>query len=130
MSTLANYGLVAIGGALGAMARMGAGQLITAIAGTRLPWHTFAINITGSLCLGYVATAIALRGGTNAALINHLVAIGFLGAYTTFSTFELETWNLFISGRTWAAIGYVFASVTVGLAAIGLGVTLARWTLA
>src|SRR5690606_26108350 len=108
------------------MARMGAGHLVTSLAGTRLPWHTFTINVTGSLCLGFVATAIALKGGNSAAIFNHLIAIGFLGAYTTFSTFEVETWNLFISGRTIAAIGYVLASVIVGIAAVGLGVTIAR----
>lgn len=130
MSTLANYALVGLGGALGAMSRMGVGHLVTVMAGTRMPWHTFTINITGSLCLGFVATAVALRSGSGTAIMNHLVAIGFLGAYTTFSTFEVETWNLFINGRTWAAIGYVLASVTLGFAAVGLGVVLARWALA
>jgi len=121
-----NYALVAMGGAMGAMARMGAGHLVSAVAGTRYPWHTFTINVSGSLLLGFVATWLGVRAGGHVAAVNHVIAIGFLGAYTTFSTFELETWNLLSAGRTAAAIGYAVSSLLVGVVAIGAGVWIAR----
>lgn len=122
----ANYALVALGGALGAMARMGAGHWIRSFAGGLFPWHTFAINVSGSLLLGVVITLIAGRAAPNTAALNHLIVIGFLGAFTTFSTFELETWNLVTEGRWPVALLYVLTSVIAGFAGLGLGIYVGR----
>lgn len=121
-----SYAWVALGGALGAMARMGVGHWVRGFAGGAFPWHTFAINVSGSLCLGFAITLIAGRAMPNTAALNHLVAIGFLGAFTTFSTFELETWNLVADGRWPTALLYVLSSVMAGFAGLGLGIYAAR----
>lgn len=120
------YAWVALGGALGAVARMLVGQGVTALAGTRLPWHTFVINVVGSAALGFVVTAIGVRAPASAGMLNHLVAVGFLGAFTTFSTFELEIWNMVSAGRVGAAVGYGVLSVVVGFLGLGVGIWAAR----
>ncbi len=121
-----SYAWVGLGGALGAMARMGAGHWIRVIFGGLFPWHTFAINVTGSFLLGAAVTLIAGRAMPNTAMLNHFLAIGFLGAFTTFSTFELETWNLVAEGRWPIALLYVVTSVMAGFAGLGLGIYAAR----
>ncbi len=126
-SGLSGYAWVALGGALGAMARMGMGRWVRSFAGGAFPWHTFTINVLGSFFLGFLATAIALRGTTHAASLNHFAAIGFLGAFTTFSAFELETWNLVTEGRWPVALLYVLSSVLAGFAGLGLGVYAGRF---
>ncbi len=125
-STLAGYGLVALGGALGAMARMGVGQWVRTVAQGPVPWHTFVINVGGSFALGVVVSVLAARGQEHTAVLNHLLAIGFLGAFTTFSTFELETWNLVTEGKWVVALLYVMASVVSGCGGLGLGVLAGR----
>jgi len=125
-SNWTGYALVAIGGAFGAMARMGVGNLVRSVAGGPFPWHTFAINLSGSLALGFAATWFGIRAMPGTAALNHLVAIGFLGAYTTFSTFELETWNLVTEGRWAIASVYVIGSVAAGFAGLAAGVMLGR----
>ena len=126
INSAAGYLLVALGGAGGAMARMAVGNWVKSFAAAGFPWHTFVINITGSLLLGFVATLVGARASASASAINHLVAIGFLGAYTTFSTFELETWTLVNQGRWLTALGYVLGSVTIGFAGLGAGILLGR----
>ncbi len=121
-----NYAWVALGGALGAMARMGVGHWIRGFAAGPFPWPTFAINISGSFLLGAFVTVIAGRAMPNTVALNHLVAIGFLGAFTTFSTFELETWNLVNDGRWLMALMYVVSSVAVGFTGLGIGIFMAR----
>ena len=117
MTTLA----VAVGGALGALARYGVG---IALAGGTFPWATLAINVTGSFLLG-----AALGGpgdGRWDATLTTAVTVGFLGAFTTFSTFAHETVVMLRDGRVHAALGYVAASIVVGLAAAAAGYVLAR----
>lgn len=121
-----SYAWVAVGGALGTMARMAVGHWVRGFATGAFPWHTFAINVSGSFLLGAVITLIASRATPSTAMLNHLVAIGFLGAFTTFSTFELETWNLVTQGRWPTALLYVFTSVMAGFAGFGLGIYAAR----
>ena len=125
-SGFSGYAWVALGGALGAMARMGFGRWVRSFAGGPFPWHTFAINILGSFLLGLIATVIAVRASAHTAALNHLAAIGFLGAFTTFSTFELETWNLVTEGKWPVALLYVMTSVLAGFAGLGLGVYAGR----
>lgn len=117
------YGLIAIGGALGAMARAFVGTWVQSrLPNSTFPWGTFLINATGSLLLGFVATLLAER------VLNHphirpLVTIGFVGAYTTFSTFEYESLQL---GSSLQALGNLVGSVVVGYGCVWLGTYLAH----
>ena len=108
---------IAIAGALGALARYG----IARAAGTtrNFPWPTLAINVIGCFALGVLA-ALAVRGRVSdtAAVV---MGTGFLGAFTTFSTFGVETWTLLRTERPGAAAAYVLASVLVGVGAAALG---------
>jgi CrcB protein len=124
-------GLVAFGSSLGGLLRWVVGLLAGKWFGTSFPWGTFFINITGCLFLGWfsvVAERVA-NGGNGWIKIDDLrlfLAVGFTGAYTTFSTYEFESHNLFRDGDTLKGSIYLFGSVFVGLAAVRLGVLLAR----
>lgn len=127
ISTGVSYLLVGVGGALGAISRLAIGNLVRGVLTSAWPWHTFAINISGSFLLGLLVTVLGSRVSGNATAIHHFAAIGFLGAFTTFSTFELETWSLLTQGRWGVAIGYIAGSTLVGLAALAGGIALGRW---
>ena len=109
--------LVALGGAAGAVARYGVGAWMGSRPGEGFPWATFAINVSGSLLLGVLARALpADAHGARA-----LLAVGFCGAYTTFSTFSAET-LLLLEQRAWTTAAlYVAGSVLAGLAGAALG---------
>lgn len=117
--------MVAIGGALGAMARYAVSLLVARIWSGDFPVATFLINISGSFVLGFFATLAAERTALDP-LWRLLVATGFVGAYTTFSTFEYETQRLAESGAAAIAIANVIGSVLAGFLAVQLGVLLAR----
>ncbi len=133
MRILVQIGLVAFGSALGGLARWGVGLAAARWLGTAFPWGTFAINVSGSLFLGWFATLLSerLSPGDGAWLraedLRLLVAVGFTGAYTTFSTFEVEAHGLLRDGDGLAGTAYLFASVFLGLLAVRLGVLLAHW---
>lgn len=114
--------IVGLGGFLGAIARFLIGTWIVNRCGAAFPWATFVINITGSFVLGLLGTLLL-----NRILINPNwrlgVTIGFIGAYTTFSTFEYEFAKL---GSSWAALGNLFGSVAVGYGAVWLGIRLGQ----
>jgi CrcB protein len=116
---------VAVAGALGALARYGADTWIERRVDSVFPWATFAINITG--CLG-IALAVTLLAERHAApsWLRAAVAVGFLGAYTTFSTFAFETHGLLVSRDFGLALLYTAGSVVAGLAAIYFGVWIGR----
>ncbi len=123
-SHVQKYLLVAIGGAAGSLLRFWVGGLATRIHG-RFWYGTFIINITACLLFGLVMETLNLRTGINPAW-RYLVAIGFLGGYSTFSTFE---WEFFLSLRIGAialAVTYVALSLFVGLLAVAAGAALAR----
>ena len=115
---------VGLGGFLGANARYWVGGWVVARFGTALPWATMTVNVTGSFLLGLISTILAERHGAPPAL-RLLIPVGFLGAYTTFSTFELETWTVARTDapRAWL---YVGLSLALGLLAVGLGIKLGR----
>ncbi len=114
-------GLVGVAGAAGALTRYWIGLAV----GVRsFPWATFGINITGSFILGVVLTLGADRDWS--ANITVPIAVGFLGAYTTFSTFSYETQTLLRTGRAATALGYIAASVIVGVAAAAGGYATGR----
>jgi CrcB protein len=115
---------VGLGGFLGANARYWLGGWVVAKFGTAMPWATLTINVSGSFLLGLISTLLAERHGAPPAL-RLLIPIGFLGAYTTFSTFEMETWTVARTDapRAWL---YVALSVILGLAAVAAGIRLGR----
>ena len=117
--------VVAIGGALGAVARYGVAVLVARFWMGEFPLATFVINVSGSFILGFF-TPFAVEKSSLDPLWRLLVATGFVGEYTTFSTFEYETQALTETGATMIAVANVVGSVIAGFAAVQLGVILAR----
>lgn len=111
---------VAVAGSVGALCRYGLG---VAVGIQSFPWTTLGINVLGSFLLGVVLVAGPswLSGSTVTAL-----TVGFLGAFTTFSTFSFETQTLLRTGRGSAAVGYVVLSVVLGVVAAAVGYVLAQ----
>jgi CrcB protein len=116
---------VGAGGFLGAVARYGVGLALARFWTAEFPLGTFVINVSGSFVLGLFSTLATERLAIDPAW-RLLVATGFVGAYTTFSTFEYETHRLVEVGATAWAAANVVASVVVGFLALRLGVLLAR----
>lgn len=114
------------GGAVGAVARVWIGRHF-ASADDAWPWATFAINISGSFALAYFATRLQERL-PQSTYRRPLLGTGFCGAYTTFSTMQVELLGLVEAHRYGLAIGYALASIAAGLAAIWLATTLVRRT--
>lgn len=112
------------GGAIGAIARVWLSQRFVQ-ADTSWPWTIFAINITGSFALGYFATRLQERL-PQSTYRRPLLGTGFCGAYTTFSTMEVEILKMIEADRYGLAIGYAIASVTAGVLAIWLASALVR----
>jgi CrcB protein len=110
---------VLLGGALGALCRYGINiGLVVAVGKHSFPWATFFINVIGSFVLSFLFSA-NYWGLPNSWRI--AIGTGFLGAFTTFSTFELETLQMLESGKTVLAMVYVLASIFSGLLAALLG---------
>ena len=105
-----------MGGALGAVTRYWVGAAIGVRA---FPWATLAINVVGSFLLGFVLGGPGVTRWS--ATVTTAVAVGFLGAFTTFSTFSFETVALLRSGRDAAALAYVAASILLGVLAAWIG---------
>ena len=125
MDTLSRYLAVAGGGAVGAMLRYYISLLGLDRAAQPFPTPTFVINITGSFVIGFFLTLASERLSISPH-IRLAVAVGFVGAYTTFSTFEYET-ALLLEGRNFVyAFLYVVLSFAVGLGAVWAGIVLAR----
>jgi CrcB protein len=120
-----NFLVVGLGGFLGAMARYGVSLAVASFWTRDLPLATFLINISGSFVLGFFTTMAAERV-VIAPEWRLLVGTGFVGAYTTFSTFEYETQRLVESGAKGWALANVLASVTAGFLAVRLGMSLSR----
>jgi fluoride exporter len=114
---------VAIAGALGASARYLVEHAISARTGRRFPWGTVLVNVSGSFALGFI-TGLALYHGLTAAP-KAVVGTGFVGAYTTFSTFAYETVDVKERTATGPASAYAIGSVVAGVAAATLGLVLA-----
>jgi CrcB protein len=134
MRLLFQVGLVAFGSAIGGLLRWGVSVWAARLLGTAFPWGTFFINLSGSLFLGWFSTILSDRlvlGETSWLRPDDLrlmIAVGFTGAYTTFSTFEYETHGLLRDGDGLAGMTYLFASVFLGLLAVRFGILLGRWT--
>ncbi len=121
--SLVDAALVAVGGAAGALARWLLSDQVQRALGPFFPWGTLAVNVLGSLLLGFVATA-ALQGFFTR-WQRLLLATGFAGGFTTFSTFSYETYRLLAEYRLLHAAANIAANVALGLLAVYLGHTLA-----
>ncbi|HWE81736.1 MAG TPA: fluoride efflux transporter CrcB [Gaiellaceae bacterium] len=116
---------VAIAGAAGALARYGLAGLISRRSDGAFPWGTFVVNITGAFALGLVFT-LATERWEVAPWLRSALTIGFLGAYTTFSTLSFETYRLAADRALGLAAANLFGSCTAGLVAVYLGVVIGR----
>jgi len=119
------YLLVALGGALGSVARFWVGGTVASRLGTRFPYGTFVINLTACLIIGFSMEYLGERVELTPAW-RYLIPIGFVGAYSTFSTFEWEIFSNLQLGAVLISSLYLCLSVVLGLAAVWCGVLLAK----
>jgi CrcB protein len=122
---LQKYLLIAIGGALGSVARYWVGATIGGRMGARFPYGTFVINLTACVIIGFALTFLGRRVELSPAW-RYLIPIGFVGAYSTFSTYEWETLSSLRTGAFAIAGLYAVGSLILGLGATWLGVLLAE----
>jgi len=116
---------IAAGGAIGALLRFWTSTAVYARLGTAFPYGTLLVNVIGSLLMGFLYIWLLERVAQGPALRAFLL-VGLLGAFTTFSTFSLETLNLVETGQVARALLNILASVTLCIGAAGLGVLAAR----
>ncbi len=119
------YGMVGIGGALGSILRFWLGSYVGGRFGSRFPYGTFVINVTGSFLIGVILTILAEKSNLSPNW-RYLIPIGFIGGYTTFSTFEYETLRLFQDGQVLSAVLNVALSVIVGFVGVWIGAVAGR----
>ena len=116
---------IALGGAVGAVLRYAVSNGIHALVGRGFPYGTLTVNVLGSLIMGFLYIFLIERLSNNLALRASLM-IGFLGAFTTFSTFSIETFNLLENGDAFKAVTNILVNVTLCLLAAWVGVILGR----
>ena len=112
--------MVLVGGGVGALARFVVGSAIASRVGARFPLGTLVINVTGSFLIGLLMTLFTERTQLNPNW-RLLLVVGFLGGYTTFSSFEYETFQAVHSGGKWIGLLNVVGSVTLGYIAVWIG---------
>ena len=120
------YVLVGVGGFLGANARFVLARGVGALFETRFPLGTFVVNMSGSFLLGVLGTIIAMKVMPSSESMRLALGVGFLGAFTTFSTFEYETHALLEDGSWLLAATNMAASLFVGLVALRAGIVVAK----
>ncbi len=121
------YTFVALGGALGAMARFWVYNA-AAMWGQKPAWATFGINALGAFFIGIFFVLLAERGTVQPELRN-LIVVGFLGAFTTYSTYSLDALHLFEQGQPGVAVMYLLGTMLVCLLATWLGLSLTRYVI-
>jgi CrcB protein len=126
MVVLMPYLLVGLGGFIGAIARFELARAIGALVESRFPWGTFAINVSGSFLLGVLGVIVAQKTAPDSEALRLALGVGFLGAFTTFSTFEFETHALLDDGSWVMALANMIASLLLGLVAVRAGIVLAK----
>ena len=119
------YLLIGLGGALGAIARYWVGATVGSRMGVRFPYGTFLVNVTACFILGFTLTWFGERAELNPAW-RYMIPIGFIGAYSTFSTYEWETLETLRSGAFALASLYAVSSLLLGLGAVWCGAALAE----
>ena len=116
---------VAVGGALGAMARYAVSIWVFNYSSDKFPYATLSVNVLGSFIMGILFVIIVERAALPAEM-RSLLMVGFLGAFTTFSTFSLDALSLWQNGHFFVALVYVLATVILCLVAINSSIWLAR----
>ena len=122
---LHKYLLVGVGGFAGAISRYWIGLVVTQRLGLRFPFATFLINVTGCFLIGFFMHLLAERGVLDLDWL-YIIVIGFIGAYTTFSTFEYEIMRLMIDGQFGVSLLYVGSSLLVGFFMVWVGAVAAE----
>jgi CrcB protein len=117
--------LIALAGAAGTLSRYGLSALVYRLAGGTFPWATLAVNVVGCFCFGLV-WALGEGRGWMTPETRLIVLVGFMGAFTTFSTFAFETDGLMRTGRWLEAGGNIILQNVVGIAAVALGLLVGR----
>jgi len=117
--------LVGAGGFLGAISRYLVDGWIATVTRGGFPWGTLIVNVSGSFALGLLF-ALSVERGVLSPALRAPVLIGFIGAYTTFSTLTLETWRLVETGSYIAAVANMGGSVVLGLIAVVAGLAIGR----
>ena len=118
---------VALGGALGSVARYLVGIGSTRLFGVEFPWGTLIINIVGSFLIGVFVELFALKWDLPLSA-RVFLTVGICGGFTTFSTFSLDSWVLMERGELWWTGGYIVGSVVLSIAALVAGLHLVRAT--
>ena len=119
------YLVVFVGAGVGGAIRHAMNIWVAQLMGTHFPWHTFVINVSGSLVMGLLAAYFALKGDAS----QHwrlFFTTGILGGYTTFSAFSLDTILLYERGQTGLAALYVLASVAISVGGLVAGLAVVR----
>lgn len=119
------YLLIALGGSLGALARVWVGSAVADRLGTRFSYGTFVVNLSACIILGFSLELLDKRTGISPSW-RYLIPTGFVGAYSMFSTFEWETFSRLQTGDLPIAALYVVSSILLGLVGIWGGVLLAK----
>lgn len=117
--------LIAVGGAFGAVARYATGLMASNLLPAGFPFGTLIVNVIGSFAIG-CAYPLIVGIGQPKTLYHGLIMVGFLGAFTTFSTFSLDTMQLLESGHVMRAGINILSNLTLCLSACWLGLTLVR----
>lgn len=123
--TAATIIAVAIGGALGSVARYLVAVQAARLFGMTFPWGTLFVNVTGSFLIGAFAESFALRWDTSQTARAFLI-IGICGGYTTFSSFSLDVATLIGRGESWITVAYMTASVVLSIAAFYAALPITR----
>src|SRR4051812_22836678 len=121
----ARIAAIMAGGAIGTLARAGLAEAVPHQA-DEWPWATFAVNLAGAFILGWLLTRLAERTAPSRNW-RFFAGTGFCGALTTFSTFQIETFQFARHGQVGLAVGYPAASISAGMALAVAGVLMARW---
>ncbi len=121
------YFAIVLGGSLGALARYGVGSWVMSRLGTKFWYGTFIINMTACLLIGFSLTYLGRRQDLSP-FWRFLVPVGFVGAYSTFSTFEWELFTGLQNSSYLLSAVYIVASIILGLGSVWAGVALGRLT--
>jgi CrcB protein len=116
---------IAAGGSIGALARYAVMELVERRVVSVFPWDTFVVNVTGCFLAGFVVAAL-VNGDETPAWLRLGLVVGFLGAYTTFSTFAQDLYDLAVAEDAIPAVLNAVGSVVIGLAAVALGTVAGR----
>jgi len=122
---LQKYFFIALGGSLGSIVRYWVGSTISGRLGTKFPYGTFVINVSACIIIGFALTFLGKRADLNPAW-RFLIPVGFVGAYSTFSTYEWETLSTLRTGAFALAAFYAVISLFLGLAAVWCGSIIAE----